>query len=187
MIRITIGRNRQCVLTACDSKMIVFPANARFGKELRPLSECAGVRDTEVEIILKRGIFWKRLPLTREIQEGILEFLGDYSARSDWIFDCYAFVNMVNNVPPHKTEHLLGFWEITPLAGAPTSGQTVFLLTEETSSFHHAAMYLGYGFYVSVYGYGGNLEISTLNDMRRDFGAKDVVTATPRKRTAAYF
>jgi cell wall-associated NlpC family hydrolase len=60
-------------------------------------------------------------------------------------------------------------------------GDIVFLLKSKENDFRHAALYVGHGLYISVYGAGGDLEFSTLKDMLRDFDAEHVVTATPRK------
>lgn len=179
MLRITIDHKRQCIRTADGLFMTVFPASVRIEGRSIPLQDCRGIMESGVEIVFKRWIFRRRFNLTAEVSEGITEFLGDYSIRRDH-FDCYAFVNMVFNVSPHRANYMLRFWNTAPLITHPDVGNVIFLLTEETQTFHHAAIHLGYGIYISVYGFNGDIEFATLADMKRDYGAADVVLATPR-------
>ena len=186
MIKITVGLNRQCIITDDGRKMIVFLARARIGKCTRFLREWRGVACTDVKVSIRWWIFRHQLNLPQELMDGIVEFLREYSTRGEE-FDCYAFVNLVYDIRPHWTRYLLKYWNTSPLSGEPQVGQVVFLMTEEKNMFHHAAIYLGLGFYISVYGAGGGLEIASLEDMKRDYGAADIVLATPRPQRPPIF
>ena len=50
-----------------------------------------------------------------------------------------------------------------------------FLVNYSKNESPHAAVYVGFGLYLSVYGAGGNLEFSRLPDMKRDYGASHCV------------
>lgn len=56
----------------------------------------------------------------------------------------------------------------------------VYFFTSGENHFHHAAIYIGAGLFISIYGAGGDLEVSSLKDMRRDYRAKHVLVAKPR-------
>lgn len=59
-------------------------------------------------------------------------------------------------------------------------GKKLRFLQEQFERFHHAAIYIGCGLCISVYGAGGDLEIATLQDMKRSFKTNQVVVATPK-------
>ncbi len=187
MLKISVDHKKQYICTADGRKMRVFSAYAKVGKRKIPLQDCRGTKDSDVQIVFKRGIFFRKLQLPPEIKEGITEFLGEYSrGREDW-FDCYAFVNLTFNIPIHNQKYLLRFWDLVPLYAEPRVGQAVFLLTNEHQRFHHAAVYIGFGLYVSVYGANGDLEFSTLKDMMQDYNAADCMLAVPRPQPRRLF
>ncbi|MCW1891945.1 MAG: hypothetical protein KIH65_001745 [Candidatus Uhrbacteria bacterium] len=120
------------------------------------------------------------LDIPPRIRKGIVRFLMSYHAKQDMSFDCYAFANLMGGIKQH--EKLLGrtYWRTSPCPKRLKKGDIVFLLNREGNFFHHAAVYLGFGLYLSVYGAGGGLEVSRLRNMMKDFGAESVFLAKPR-------
>jgi len=81
---------------------------------------------------------------------------------------------------PHNIKVWDKFREVRPNRWRRRVGDVVFLLSEKRQRFHHAAVYIGLGLYLSIYGGGGYLEAATLKDMKRDYKASDVLLVTPR-------
>ena len=135
----------------------------------------------DVRIVLLGTFSMKPCAVPLHVKEAIIDFLHQYHVRQDLSFDCYSFANLTRKVPAHKVSHLLAYWVIKPRCWYKRlkPGSVVFLLGEE-NHFYHAAVFIGKGLYISVYGAGGDLEVSTLPDMLRDYGANRVVVATPR-------
>lgn len=120
------------------------------------------------------------LNLPLHVRKGIIRFLMSYHAKQDMAFDCYKFTNLVGGIERH--EKLLGrtYWRTLPCPKRLQKGDIVFLMNCEGNHFHHAAVYLGFGLYLSVYGAGGGLEVSRLRNMMKDFGATSVFLAKSR-------
>jgi len=114
-----------------------------------------------------------------DVSRGIARFLRLYNHPKNDDFDCYSFANLLHRFPLFEPKaYLLSRWSLERLSGKPDPGGVVFLM-EGRENFKHAAIYLGADIYVSVYGAGGQLEFSELNDMRHDFRASSVFLATP--------
>lgn len=131
-------------------------------------------------VLVRRYRKNKILELPADLQQAILSFLRHYHARVDMSFDCYAFTNMVKGVPVHKVPYMIAFWERKRKPWRLTPGSVVFYGTGETH-FHHSAVYLGAGLYISVYGAGGDLEVGTHRNILQDFRAKHACLAEPLK------
>ena len=71
------------------------------------------------------------------------------------------------------------YWEKRRKPFFMKPGHVVFFETGE-NEFIHVAVYIGYGLYLSVYGGGGDIEITTLADMKKAYIETDrVVLAVP--------
>jgi hypothetical protein len=132
----------------------------------------------DVEIVLVRKFRPKRFQLPHNVKQAILHFLQRYHAKQDISFDCYAFANLVRGAEVHKVPYMLKYWNKKPKPWFVPIGSIVFFESGE-NQFHHAAVYIGHGLYISVWGAGGDLEIATLKTMKRDYGAERVVLAEP--------
>lgn len=132
----------------------------------------------DVEIVLVRKFRSKRFQLPYNVKQAILHFLQRYHAKQDISFDCYAFANLVKRVEVHKVPYMLKYWNKRPKPWFIQVGSVVFFESGE-NRFHHAAVYIGHGLYISVWGAGGDLEIATLKSMRRDYDAERVMFAEP--------
>lgn len=135
----------------------------------------------EVELIWARRFYPKRFQLPQEVQQAMRFFLKRYHAKQDISFDCYAFANLTKGIEVHKVPYMLKYWNRRPLPWFVPIGGVVFFESGE-NQFHHAAIYIGHGLYISVWGAGGDLEVATLKSMKRDYGAERVVLAEPRRR-----
>jgi cell wall-associated NlpC family hydrolase len=179
MAQLTIGPRRVWIKTADGVLGRVYTAFIESVGYSGSLEDCTGIAETNLDIRYK-GLFGsRRIPVTERIQDGILQFLREFSGKGDVSFDCYSFVNLVHDRPLHQKRYLVRDWSLYPLISLPPPGTPVFLLTCEHNRFHHGAIYIGLNLYISVYGAGGDLYISTLDDMVRMYKSKDVVFGVP--------
>lgn len=129
--------------------------------------------------------WWKYfipLPIPQRLKDSILDFLAENHLVCDCSFDCYSFACTYADVPLHGKEDLKDYWSLTTFRFRPRVGDVIFLLSDQENGytqFHHAAIYLGFGKYLSVLGGGGQFEVATLQDMKRDFHAKSIYIAIP--------
>ena len=127
---------------------------------------------------------WPRLLSARihvppTIIEAVRKFLSHYQGQEHTL-DCYDFACTAANVAHHDKAYLVIYWKkICPLRRLQP-GTVLFLLNTSTQQFPHAAISLGRGLYISVYGKGGDIEVTTLKAMRRSYGAKNIWVVTPR-------
>lgn len=190
MLTLVVAPWKEQIITVDGNHMTVYPVlvedSGKFGY-LQDHTDFAEIEGVEILAIrwLSRFQFVRwclHLKLTPEVERGIIKFLNRYHAKQNRQFCCYAFVGLVCGVKgePHDQVRWLELWSVKAYRWQRVVGDVVFLVSNHKKLFHHAAIYIGRGLYVSVYGAGGDLEIATLEDMKRDFGAKDVVSVTPR-------
>lgn len=183
MLKIIVFPSREKIITADRKIMQVYPLFTEKGERLQDRTDFAGIQDVEISVL---RWFWPfralKLNITSEVKKGIVEFLYRYHARQNLSFDCYSFVRLVYDVDrKHRTKFMTRFWKISTYRWWRRKiGDVVFLIDFESNYFHHAAIYIGFGLFLSVYGAGGDLEVATLKDMMRDYGARAVVSAVPR-------
>jgi hypothetical protein len=180
MLNIYVSYRTQNIITNDGHPMTVREVYVRDNNQLLNLNSCESFPALDdIEITLIGRFFTKKLCLSKDTCSAILTFLSRYHAKQDVTFDCYAFANLMKNVPLHRVPHMLTFWEIKRKPWRIPCGSVVFL-TSGRNRFHHAAIYIGANLYISVYGAGGDLEIATLADMRRDYRADCVFIAFPK-------
>lgn len=183
MLTILVGLRKGRLTTADGKHMFAFPMLVWTDGKLTVMQEREGfgnIKDVEILVFKKYLPYLAlRARLTEPLRRGITMFLQTYHAKTDLSFDCYAFANLVAGVPQHDKSLLLKYWNLTKLSWRRRVGDIVFFLGEDPLHFKHAAVYIGYGLYISVYGAGGDLEISTMRDMRRDYGAAYTHLAVP--------
>ncbi len=175
-------------MTADGRRMRVFPLMIKEEGELRCFHEREDYRAVDdVEILIRPwylAFCSTKLVLTPETKKALVEFLHCHHAKVNMTFDCYAFACLVAGIPSDQHPHWgfeWGQWWNTSWCEAEegTPGNIVFLLDSDLF-FHHAAIYVGFGMYVSVYGGGGDVEIATLADMKKDYGAGKAILVTPK-------
>ncbi len=183
MLRIWVGPRKGTIITADRKRMKAFPMLIHTEGVLGVMQEqeeFGDIKGIEIMILKKYLPFLTlRAKLTKALEEAILIFLRTYHAKLDMLFDCYAFTNLLAGIPQHNKLFLLNHWRLKRLGWWHKAGDVVFLLGRDPLVFKHSAVYIGWGLYISVYGAGGDLEISTLKDMRRDYEASRVLLAKP--------
>ncbi len=182
MLTIFVSRRKQGLIAADGSKTNVFRAYIRGKEGLVCLQhQEAFEKISSIRFVVKEWCRLRRLPRNANLEQGIATFLERYHAKDDVSFDCYAFANLVHGVPAHRCSLMCLFWDTRVYDGQVTMGDAVFLVNSEKSEFKHAALYLGRDLYISVYGGGGDLEITTLEAMTQYWKATQILVATPKK------
>lgn len=180
MLTIYVSPRDQQITTVDGSHMTVKEMFVREAGGFVSLQDLEPPSDLDdLELVLVRRFFPKKLHITADVRAAMLDFLRSYHAKQDISFDCYAFANLVKGMEAHEVPCMLKYWEIRALPWRLRPGSVVFFLSGE-NQFHHAAIYLDSGLHISVWGAGGDLEISTLKSMKRDFGAERAVLAIPK-------
>lgn len=181
MLTIILGPGMDRLRTTEGKVMVVIQATTiRANQRVRLNSIVKFDSVTDVSIVIRKRLGHSRLKLNTQVKNAIVEFLNRHHGHNSMEFDCYAFANLVHQQPIHSSVHLLDFWDIESATELAVGG-AAFFLDPDTSYFYHAAIYLGHGVFVSVYGRAGYLEFSTLEDMQRDFGPSTAAIAIPRK------
>lgn len=183
MLTIYVSPRDQQITTVNGTLMTVkavFVREAGGFISLQDLKPPSDLDDLELVLVLR--FFTKKIRLPADVKTAMLDFLRSYHAKQDISFDCYAFANLVKGAWSHKVPYMLKHWDTRVLPWRPRVGSVVFFLSGE-NHFHHAAVYIGAGLYISVWGAGGDLEIATLKSMKRDFGAERAVLAQPKRAT----
>lgn len=182
-MRIYIGSKRQAVQDVSGQVSLVYPLLVKEGKRYTYLNDrldCADIDEVEF-VKLSRILFvtmQRTLPVPARVREAAGEFLRHWHAKQDLTMDCLGFACVVAKIPRLEGVSIWESWmPATDQRIAP--GDVVFLLRAEPKRFH-AAVCLTPELYLSVWGAGGDLEIATLRDMRRDFDAEKVIRVLPR-------
>jgi hypothetical protein len=183
MLTINISPLQRAIVTADGKRMSVYPTFIKHNGDFAVLNECADVGRVD-RIKLLRGCRakpswkWRRIKLPQAVEKGVVFFLNRYHRKRVLKSDCYTFACSVIGFPSHCKYRVRMYWKLEPAAGAFRAGDTVFLMRGNV--FKHAAICLGGRRYISVYGAGGQLEVSRLRDMIKDFDADKAFLATPR-------
>jgi len=180
MLTIYVSPRKQKIITADGQTMTVKGTFVREEGGFVNLQDYKPPNNlSDVEIVLVKR-FWRRhFKLSPNLKLAILQFLRTYHAKQDISFDCYAFANTVERLELHKVALMLKFWHLTRRPWVLSAGSTVFFCSDG-SHFHHAAVFIGSGLFISVYGAGGDLEVATLKYMKRDYKAKTILLAMPQ-------
>jgi hypothetical protein len=187
VLTILISPVKKKVITADRQRMHIYPLMIkRKGSPSVPLNDCTDLTDTrEVKLYAEsRCSFFQNslLNIPAFVHAGIIYFFTHHHAKEHILFDCYAFVNHVRDIKQHHKDQLYLFWKLGSLPWRLRPGDIVFFMSDFARKFHHAAIYIGKGLYLSIYGAGGDLEVSTLRDIKRDFEAEQAFLATPCKK-----
>lgn len=143
-------------------------------KDLRDLEPIIHFND--IEFIILNNFFRIKVHLPINLRQAVVKYLNHYHTKMVMFFDCYAFANLVTNQPEHSKKWVNEYWKLVPKPWFIKRGEVIFLME---GKYKHAAVYLGYGLYISVYGAGGDLEISTLKQMKRDYKPGKIYLAEP--------
>ena len=148
-----------------------------------PLPEHGGDQQP-VRIALARGLYWTReLSVPIGIRRTLAEFLTWVHPTRDDQFDDYFFVTWLHRLSPHDFSDLHRFWDVShcrqiffPFIRAGD----VFFFTGDEDIFCKAALYIGAGLCMSVDEIDHTLFVSTIHDIKRDYGAKYIFIARPK-------
>ncbi len=180
MLTIYVSPRDEQIMTVDGRLMTVKDTFVRGEDSFVSLQDWHPSHDPEdIEVVILRRFFCKKLRMSPETKAAMLRFIREYHAKQDVSFDCYAFVNLAKGIAEHRVKYILAHWNLSSLPWRLRADSVIFLLSGE-NRFHHAAIYLGSGLYISVWGAGGDLEIATLKAMKRDYGASEAVLAHPK-------
>jgi len=122
----------------------------------------------------------------QNVRKAIANFLSDYHGKWNMNFMCFDFAwSAAFGSSRSRTGNADEHWEFTPFTPKDLRPGSIIMLCGEKingrTPFSHAAVYLGEGLYASVYGAGGDLEVSKLEAMQREFPCREVRIAIPRE------
>ncbi len=189
MLTIVVPSRKIRTMTADGSVMAVRPMLVKRDGRLKHLQEQITFSSLDrIRLVLRTRWKYKRFPRIDRVEEALKQFLSTHQIQGDLFFDCYAFVNMVHGIKSHRFGEMSCYWKPTPETQEPFLGDVAFLFGRAKDGWHfrHAAIYIGFKSYLSVYGAWGDLEISTLKDMKRDFCATKAIHVRPRHESVAY-
>jgi hypothetical protein len=187
VLTILVSPVKKKVITADRQRMHIYPLMIkRTGSPSVMLNNCTDLADTrEVKLYAEsRFSFFQNslLNIPANVHAGIVYFFAHHHAKEHVLFDSYAFANQVRGIKQHDKTQIYLFWQLSPLPWRMRPGDVIFFMSDFARKFHHAAIFLGRGLYLSVFRPGGDLEVSTLRDIKSDFDAERVFLATPRKK-----
>lgn len=152
---------------------------------VRHIERFDNVTDVDLFMLLPGGL--SRLNATALVRANIAQFLREQHARVEMDYMCFNFAHQMAFGEPRPKHNHSGdpYWKYIPIHAAWLLPRgAIIKLHRGTENgrtpFAHAAVYLGKRLFISVYGAGGDLEVSTLDDMKRDFKAPYVVRSIPK-------
>jgi len=181
-MELIIVSSKQKVLTADGSEIMYHPLLVHTGSGFRDLWDSRELDEIkDVSFVRSRRRRFYRLVLDQKILDAVVVFLEKYHQYQDMSFDCYAFANIVVGHKTHSKKLLLEFWSVQRYYfWRRRVGNVIFLMDNNAGNFSHAAVYIGYGYYISVHGAGGDLMVATLPDMVNCYTkTKDIMIASP--------
>jgi len=179
--------DQEQIITTADNirfhVMFVRIKKGSCGIELRDLAADQDMDDIFVVRVVNGELH--PLAVADNVRKAIASFLSNQHGKLNMDFMCFDFAHSVAfdsaRERTQKADTDWGFIPFTPKDLEP--GSVVMLCGEKKDGktpFSHAAVYLGEDLYISVYGAGGDLEVSKLDAMQREFPCKEVRIAIPR-------
>jgi len=184
MLMIVVSRRRQTIIDKDGLQARGRLAFVRKGERLRILQACESFEDvTSVRLVMKTWRKLVRFPRSEKVEKGIAVALRRHHAKVHQWFDCHAFACLVHGLSPYQKVWHKEWNAVDCKVSEP--GDVVFFLSNDRSLFRHAAVYLGMGMYVSVWGAGGPLAFMTLDDLQKFYRNAEVVHFAPRNSKIA--
>jgi len=156
-------------------KMHIYPILVRTHKGLTPLIKhptFEKVRDTKITYLSKLGRRCGYIHPTPLLALAIKFYLERAQAKEIPDVSCYRFACWASGIALTKGDE----WLYEPKPYRMKCGDVVFLF-RNNGTFDHAAVYLGRGMYIGVYGAGGELTVQTYHDLRRNTKGRRIVLA----------
>jgi len=137
------------------------------------------------------------ITIDSNMAQAILTFIIEHRGKGT-SFDCHAFANLAAGVKSHMMPLWSYHWETRPCHPEQLqTGDTVFLygdrapknseiqILEDGKPFRmvHTAICIAENLFVSVYGKGGDIELSTFTDLQKTYTVDAVRIATPLPKT----
>lgn len=186
--KITIGKKSEQIITSDGQQFTVkelsMHRNAKNPViDLRSLTNHSNIN--EVELLLEKGWRKRKLQVPKNVTHGIAEYLKLLSIGERNDKDCYSFACIVSNIPLHKVSDIHNYWETKPLDKVEVGDIVIIISSDKENdkytNFHHAAVYVGHNLYISVYGLGGDVEVSSLDDMLVEFKGETALLLQKKK------
>ena len=186
--KIYVGDDDLFIQTVDGTQMTVKPLFVEHNDTLVPLRDCEGITGVnDISFILLSQDKEQVLRLPKRLRISIAWFLEQYHAKVNMDYMCFDFgYHVAYGKDKAVSEFDDGDWDCRAFNPKQPLKQGNILMLHQgrmdgITSFVHAAVYLGKGLFISIYGAGGNLEVSTLEAMKRDFDAHQVVRAIPHQ------
>jgi hypothetical protein len=190
--------NRSAMYRVYVSRNSLHPTYFRHLKNLSNIRRIRLVVQSRSDV-LRSGI--AHIPPTME--HAMRDYFIAKAAGKQNRYDCFSFANKCAGLPDpgeatwmrvaHQLLHRFGKrwegeyerWEAIPERNENEmkGGDTIFLFTTTPSGkpkFDHAAVHVAEGVYASVYGVGGDLNFSTLAQMKEAWDITDIVHVEPK-------
>ncbi len=140
---------------------------------------------SSAKIVIK-GIrsLWLRFADSQALSYAIRHFMNNYHGKEDLSFDCYSFACLYAGVSQGTKDEIAKYWTFTKVQEKQLlPGDVIFLFGRDEfgAYFSHAAISIGKNLFVSVYGAGADLQISTFAMMTQLFAYDSFVRVTPKK------
>jgi len=183
MLSLYIGSAKGWITDSSGDPIRVYPVYYKKGEESLELRFSTSLPPLDnVEIFFQWWKYFIRLPVSEKLRTAILNFMIFKHLVEDRSYNCYSFACEYARVPQHAIEEMLTHWRLKPKRGWARAGEVVFFCSpvEDSVFFHHAAIHLGFGRYLSVWGGGGQFEVASLKDMRTSYRAQWIFTALAR-------
>jgi len=174
-MHIIIAPYKEKIITSDGAEMIHHPLLINLDSKTVDLRDHRKIGQiNELSFSFNNGKKIRHLPLDKNIINAVINFLKNYHENEDISFDCYAFVNTVAGHTDHPKEFLQKFWSLERHRfWRRKVGSILFFLD------NHATIYLGYGYYLSIHGAGGELVVTKLQDMLKCYKyTEDIMIAS---------
>lgn len=176
------------ILTAEGIEMTVRPMFVEVGEELHELREVTFSRPVSmVRLMLLEEQETRALDIPHRVLRAMAAFLTTHHAQVHMDYMCFDFTHETafggSRPRGRSTDGDYDLQNISPAGWTFRPGDIVMLHRGRDGNktpHAHAAVYIGRNLFLSVYGAGGDLEVSTLADMQRDFQTPFVALAKPR-------
>ena len=144
---------------------------------------------TAIQILFIQGEDIHHLDIPRRALDAVVSFLNTKHQKVNMEYMCFDFIyEAAFRDGRTRAKDIDTDWRLRSWSKADRFRPSDAVLLHRSfngrnTPFAHAAVYIGRGLFLSVYGAGGDFEVSTLENMQRDFNAPFIALATPRYDT----
>jgi hypothetical protein len=132
---------------------------------------------SSVEVfIAKESTDWAGIdpvPISDNLAAAIATFINQHLGRQTGI-DCYGFVNLVGNKPPHKITDSYLHWRHMTISYGEIKPGDVLCFSASGGKFRHAAVCVYEDLFLSALGTNSDLDFTTLEDLRLPYQFTEV-------------